>query len=370
MTPDSGSTRFFHSALRSLYSHGPHIQLAVFTIALLETTTLWTTLSKPLLLSGLCCYFCLTCWYIFLVTKTRKSSKGSPLKISKTYRLLLFIYLWQALYWGGTALFIKDGTLLLYATHALFLYSACALLTTHLAAMPIMAYSLSAISLAPTLHVFFFKTPADMRPFSYYLPALTILLIISIFFRSKALHASIHERLHNQRRIHSLKIQLNKSNARPEYSSAINSLNELKERLQNFTEQKTALTLARNEAIWNAILTITDQSHLQNNWQNCFSGKLSNLCQPLETDRIYIVEADKDARKASIYPKNKYQATLDHSWIFNNPSCAASLKSGHIIHNQSSQVSDLEQDSMRNLGIKAFLDIPILLKNEIWGIIG
>jgi PAS domain S-box-containing protein len=370
MTPDSGSTRFFHSALHSLYSHGPHIQLAVFTIAILETATLWTTPSKPLLLSGLFCNFCLTSWYILLVTRAQKSSKCLTLKVSKTYRFLLFIYTGQAFYWGGTALFIENGTPLLYATHAFFLYSACTLLTTHLATVPIMAYGLSAISLVPTLHAFFFKAPAEMKPFAYCLIALTILLVTAIYFRAKALHASIHERLNNQRRIHSLKTQLKKCNARPEYSSAIHTLNELKERLQKFTEQKTALTLARNEAIWNAILTITDQSHLQNNWQNCFSGKLSSLCQPLETDRIYIVEADKDARKASIYPKNKYQATLDHSWIFNNPSCVAALKAGHIIHNQSPQVSDLEQDSMRHLGIQAFLDIPILLKNEIWGIIG
>ena len=370
MTPDSRSIKLFHGALHSLYSHGPHIQLAVFTMAILETAILWTIPSKSLLLSGLFYYFCLTSWYFFLVTKAQKSCKGLILKVSKTYRFLFFVYIGQAFYWGGTALFIKDGTLPLYASHALLLFSACALLIAHLACVPIMAYGLSAISLGPTLYVFFFKTPADMKPLVYCLSVLTILLITAIYFRSKALHASILERLNIQRRLHSLKTQLNECNARPEYSSVINTLNELKARLQNFTEQKMALTLARNEAIWNAILTITDQSHLQNNWQNCFSGKLPSLCQPLETDRIYIVEADKNARKASIYLKNKYQATLDHSWIFDNPSCVAALKSGHIIHNQSPQVPELEQYALKNLGIQAFLDIPILLKGEIWGIIG
>jgi PAS domain S-box-containing protein len=370
MTPDSGSPRFLYNTLRGLYLYGPHIQLAVFIIALLETTILWKTLPKPLILSGICCHLCLTSWYLFLITKARKSNTGSIVKVSKTYRPLFFIYLGQALYWGGAIFFIKNGPLPIYTVHALFLYSACTLLTLHLATVPRMAYCFSAISLTPTLYAFFSNGDPEMRPLAYRLLILAILLTVTTYFRSKALHASILERLNNQHRIYSLKTQLKTCNAKPEYSSAIHTLNELKERLQKFTEQKTTLTLARNEAIWNAILTITDQSHLQNNWQNCFSGKLSSLCQPLETDRIYIVEADKDAREASTHPRNKYQATLDHSWIFSNPSCVAALKAGHIIHNQSSQVSDLEQSALRNLGIQAFLDIPILLKSELWGIIG
>ena len=370
MTPNSGSTRFIYHTIRSLYSYGPHIQIAAFTAALVEMAILWGAFPKPLLFSGLFYSFCLTTCYLFLATKTRKSSKGSILKVSKTYRPLLFIYLLQALCWGATVLYIKDGNLLPYTIHALFLYSTCTLLTTHLATIPIMAYCFFTISLAPMLYTVFFKAPADMSPLAYCLLVLTILLALVIYFRSRILHASIHKYLNDQRIIHSLRTQLQKCTAKPEYSSVINTLNGLKKQLQKFTEQKTALKLARNEAIWNAILTITDQSHLQNNWQNCFSGKLSNLCQPLETDRIYIVEADKIAREASTHPKNKYQATLDHSWIFSNPNCVDILKSGNIIHNQSPQVSDLEQKSLKNLGIKAFLDIPILLKNEIWGIIG
>jgi len=370
MIPDSGSTRFFYSTIRSLYSYGPHIQLAAFLAALLEMTILWRALPKPLLLSGLFCHFCLTSYYIFLVTKARKSSKGSLLKVSKTYRRLLFIYLWQALYWGGTVLFIENGTLLSYAIHTLFLYSTCALLSTHLATVPKTAYCFFTISLAPALYTFFFNTPAHMRPLAYCLLVLTILLAIVIYFRSRALHASIHKHLNNQRIIHSLRSQLKKCNTKPDYSSVINTLSEFRMQLQKFTEKRMALTVARNEAIWNAILTVTDQSHLQSSWQNYSSGNLSSLCQPLETDRIYIVEADKNAREASTHPKNKYQATLDHSWIFKNPNCVAALKAGNIIHNQSPQVSDIEQHSLKNLGIQAFLDIPILLKSEIWGIIG
>jgi PAS domain S-box-containing protein len=371
MTPYSGSTRFRYNTLRNLYSYGPHIQLATFTLAILEIAILWKAFPTPLLLTGLVCHFCLTSYYIFLVKKAHKSNKRSIVKVSKTYLRLLLIYLLQALYWGGaTVVFIENGTPLLYTIHALFLYCTCALLTAHLATIPTTAYCFVTISLAPMLYTFFFMAPDHMRPIAYCLLVLTILLAVVIYFRSKALHASIHKELNVQHQIRNLRTQLKQCNAKPEYSSAINTLKELKKQLQKFTEQKTALTLASNEAIWNAILTVTDQSHLQNSWQNCFGGKLSSLCQPLETDRIYIVEADKHSREASTHPKNKYQATLDHSWIFNNPSCVDALKTGNIIHSQSPQLSIPEHNLLKKLGIQAFLDIPILFKNELWGIIG
>jgi PAS domain S-box-containing protein len=344
MTSISDSTRFTHSALRKLYSYGPHIQLAALTTALLETAILWEEWPKEPILSTLLCHLCLSSWYIYLV---RHARKGSSLKISKSWRPLLFISLLQALCWGSSILLIKNDTLLIYAIHTLFLYGICVLFTIYLAAIPIISYCFLTISLTPMLYTLFFKAPASMAPLAHCLLALTMLLGGIIYFYSRALHAAIHKGLHNQHALHRSRTEL-----------------------QKITKQKTSHTLARNEAIWNAILTITDQSHLQNSWQNCFSGKLSSLCQPLETDRIYIVEADKGARQPSTDQTDKYQAAIDHSWIFNNPDCIALLKDGHVIDNLSPQLSEQEHKRLKELGVQAFLDIPILLKNELWGIIG
>lgn len=220
------------------------------------------------------------------------------------------------------------------------------------------------------LYTLFSQTAAATNPLAYCLLGLTFLLGLSIFFYSRALHTAIHKQLQDQRILHNLKAQLQKQLPASGISPALSVLNDLKIQLQKFTEQKNSRTLTRNEAIWNAILTITDQSHLQNSWQNCFSGKLSTLCQPLEVDRIYIVEAKKSTETTSTSQQNSYQATVDHSWIFNNPNCVALLKKNHIIQNQSPQLSEQEQQILKELGIQAFLDIPILLKNELWGIIG
>ncbi|MBU4395400.1 MAG: PAS domain S-box protein, partial [Proteobacteria bacterium] len=362
MPPISGSTRFLHNALRGLYLYGPHIQLTALAAVFMETTIFWKTLPKALLLSGILCYTCLSFLYIFLIVHAHR---GSTLKISKTYRLLLFICLLLALCWGSSSLLITNGTLLLYAIHTLFLFCICTLFSTYLAAIPIIAYCFLAIGLIPMLYILVFKAPAYTNPLAFCLLALTFLQGGFIYFYSRTLRSATHRCLHKL-----------KTRPRSDYNpatsqnlSALKVLNDFKEQLQKFTDQKTSHRLIRNEAIWKTILTITDQSHLQNSWQNCFSGKLSTLCQPLESDRIYIVEADTSARQ-TVRQQKKFQATIDHSWIFNNPDCVALLKNGHIINNQSPQMSEQEQNGLKELGIQAFLDIPILLKNELWGIIG
>ncbi|MBU0664855.1 MAG: PAS domain S-box protein [Proteobacteria bacterium] len=361
MTPISASTRSLHNALRGLYQYGSHIQLAALAAVFTETTILWKILPKSLLFSGILCYVCLSSFYISVIIYARR---GSTLKISKTYRLLFLISLLLALCWGSSVLLITNGTLLLYAIHTLFLFCVCALFSSYLAAIPTMAYCFLSIGLTPMLYILFFKAPDYMAPFAHSLLALTCLQGGFIYFYSRALRAATLRCLHNLRTRPRSHYPTTSQNL-----SALNVLNDFKEQLQKFTDQKTSHRLIRNEAIWNTILTITDQSHLQNSWQNCFSGKLSTLCQPLESDRIYIVEADKNARQAARHQK-KYQATIDHSWIFNNPDCLALLKNGHAINSQSPQVSEQEQKGLKELGIQAFHDIPILLKNELWGIIG
>jgi PAS domain S-box-containing protein len=292
--------------------------LTAVAAALLEATILWQSYPKGILLSGLAGYLCLSSVYIFSAVHAQKSS---PARVSRICRLMPPIILLQALCWGGSTFLITNDTPLVYAIHTLFLYSITALFTIYLAPVPAMAFCFLTISLAPILYILFFKSPDSLLPLAHGLLALTILLGITIRLLSKGGH-------------------------------------------------KTTPAMARNEAIWDTILTITNQSHLQNNWQNCFSGKLSQLCRPLEADRIYIVEADQKTRETSTHSPEKFQASLDHSWILNNSDCVALLKKGEVIHTLSPQVSAAEQRVLKGLGVQAFIDIPILLKNELWGIIG
>ncbi|MBW6520277.1 MAG: PAS domain S-box protein [Desulfoarculaceae bacterium] len=283
---------------------------------------------------------------------------------------MLLIILLQALCWGGSVFLVNNGTLLVYTIHTLFLYSTCVLFTISLASVPTMAYCFLTISLGPMLFVLFFLAPVDITPLTYCLLVLTILLGVTIRFHSMTLHAAIRKHIQDQRTLHDLKTRLQTYTVLSDSFSAVSVLNDFRIELQKFSEQKTTEAMARNEAIWDTILTITNQSHLQDNWHHCFSGKLANLCRPLESDRIYIAEADKGAREAPTHSPDKYQASIDHSWIFNNSDCVALLKKGRMVHNQSPQLSEQQQKALKGLGVKAFLDIPILLKQELWGIIG
>ena len=366
MTPISESTRHLHRALHTLYPYGPHIQLTALAAALLATTILWQSYPKGFLVPGLLSYLGLSSVYIFLVARAQKKS---PPRVSRTWRLMFLIILLQAFCWGGSIFLITDGTPG-YAVHTLFLYGICALFTVYLAPVPTMAFCFLTISLAPTLYVLFFRAPAALTPLAHCLLALTLLLGITIRVYSQRLHAVIQKRIQDQRTLNNLTKQLQIHTRRSEKFSAVSVLNDFKRELQKFTAQKTTPALARNEAIWNTILTITNQSHLQDTWQNCFSGKLSRLCRPLDADRIYIAQADKEAREAPSRSQKKFQASIDHSWIFNKSDCLALLKKGAVVHNLSPQLSVQEQTILKGLGVQAFLDIPILLKNELWGIIG
>jgi PAS domain S-box-containing protein len=367
MIPISGSSGFFQNDLRALYLYGPHILLAALAAVFMDTIILWEALPKTLLLFGIVSYSGLSCYAFFLIAY---AGQGPTLKISKTCRLLCLLSLLLALCWGSSVLLITNGTLLVYAIHSLFLFCICALFSTYLAALPVMAYCILAIGLAPILFILFFKAPADMSPLAYSLLGLTLLQVSFICFYSRTLRTATRRGLHTQRPPHKLGTRLQRSSlARSQNPSALNFLSHFKEQLQKFTDQKNTSRLIHNETLWNTILTITDQSHLQNSWQNCFSGKLAALCQPLESDRIFIVEAEDNARQAA-RQHNIYQATIEHSWVFNNPDCVAILKDGHIINNQSPHISEQERKGLNELGIQAFLDIPILLKNELWGIIG
>ncbi len=386
MTQSPASNRFTCNAIRSLYPYSLHIHLTAFAAAMLEMTILWQELPLRLLLAWTFCQIVILSFCFFVITRICESNQSSqprefgivrnlatssPLKVRSTYRLLLISFLLQALCWGGSVVFVGQSTLLVYAIHTMFLYGVCVLFVTHLAAIPTAAYCFLTLTLSPLLYTLFFKAPAVMTPFAYCLLALTALLVGLVSLRSKVIHVSIHTNFDNQHLIPDLKARLKHCTAAySETASALSTLNDHNQQLLNDSDQLATEALARNEAIWNAILAITDLAHLQNSWQNCFSGKLASLCQPLETDRIFIVEADKSNSDAASLPKDKFQATLDHSWIFRNPQCIAILKSGTIIHNQSPQISELERELLDKLGIKAFLDIPIVLKNELWGIIG
>ena len=363
----SGSSRFFYHSLHNLYSYGSHVQLAVLAAFFLEIIILWPSLPPQVMSLAILSHLGLTSLYIIVIIY---ANRGPSLRINKTYRFLFLIIICQALQWGGSIFFYNNGTLLIFTVHLFFLFTTCLILTFYLSVIPKLAYCVWLITLGPMLYILLFRTAIDTAPLAYSLLSLTVLSGVMIFFHSRARHSAIRKRLQDQHRISLLTRQLHTDTQLAKSLSAVSVLNDFKIELQKFTAQKTSTGMASYDAIWNTILYLTDQSQLQNNWQNCFSGKLSSLCQPLEADRIYIVIADQEERKVSLQQQKKYQASIDHSWILTNSICLALLTEGQIVHNNTRQVSARELEDLKYLGIQTFVDIPIMLKNKLWGVIG
>ncbi len=340
----SPRTKSLHRSLAQLFDFGLHFQITGLSVALLEALLLRDMLSPSILIPGILSSIILSVISVVLIIRARRPPS---LKMRKSWRPLIFLLLLQALYWGSSAfLLTTNASLSLLSIHALFLLTAGILFSLYLASLPTLAYGSLAIIMIPFLSILFFTSPAALDHLAPGFFVLTGMLGGSIFFSSRMIQASIDQKLQEQQ-----------------------SLQTLKTKLQQLSQEKASSQTGRNEDIWNTILTITDQAHLQDNWQNCFNGKLSSLCHPLEISRIYIVEANYHNTQSTCH-QDKYQATIDHSWIFNNPECTALLKSGKIIDNQSSQLSEWERSELTALGIQSFLDIPILVKDNLWGIIG
>lgn len=337
-------------------------QAILFSTILIETALLWEHLQHRLLLSMLLGHFILSGGAILYIHTTRQDSINSHTQPSKPLQTILLLL---ALQWGCFICFFPLSDLQSLTVHTLFLAAVLFFFLLYLNTLPLMAITAFTLLVTPILFILFSEHSSSYSPLARGVLSFSFLTGI-FFYNSRQIFTPAGPQSRTSAKS-SPTSQVNdgKDFIENELLSTTSTLNDLKTILQQINQQTTTKKLARNEAIWDAILTITDQSHLQNSWQNCFSGKLSSLCQPLEADRIYIVEASSVTQ-----PHPSFQATADHSWIFSSPACTTLLRKGHIIHNQSPAINQDEKNALRAVGVQAFVDIPILLKNDLWGIIG
>lgn len=338
----SSSARIFHEKLIHLFDYGLLFQVVMLSFSLLEVFLLREMLSSAFA-SVTLCGIILATLSIALILHLRR---GSPRKRRKKWRFLFLLLFLQSSLWGGSSLLFIHANELHLSIHTLLLLSISISFSFYLAPFPRIAYTSLGIIIAPFLALSFFTATHSFTTLVTGLFALVIMICFVLFFFSRIIEANILFKIQNQK-----------------------TLRTLTTKLHQLSQEKLSKPTGRSEAIWNAILTITDQAHLQDTWQNCFSGKLSSLCHPLETSRIYIVEANYHKTPTTRH-QDKYQASIDHSWIFNNSDCIALLKSGQIVDNRSPLLSEWERGELHALGIRSFLDIPILIKDSLWGLIG
>jgi len=351
-----------------LFQEGFFFQVLLLSTLLIEAILLWGHLSCRLLFIVLLSHLVLSGCAMLLI----RATLHNPIKnINRTRTPLQTILILLSLLWGSCVFFFPASSLPPLTLHAFFLIGVLFFFLYHLDTLPFMALITYFSLVTPTLYTLFLTHDPSSSLLARGILAFSLLAGFLFLKRRRSSIAPSTPDTDDQVSPTTTQPVPEQGRKRDRLSGAADTFNDPKTNLQQSNLQTPAQMLASYEAIWDTILTITDQSHLQDCWQNCFSGKLSNLCRPLETDRIYIVEAHNPARHPGPPQSHqRFQASIDHRWVLSSPACSAMLRKGDIIHNQSPKLNQDEIKHLHTLGIQAFVDIPILLKNELWGIIG
>ena len=351
-----------------LFKEGFFFQILLLSTLLIEAVLLWGHLSRRLLFSVLLSHLVLSGCAMILIRTTLQD----PIKnINHTRLPLQIITILLSLLWGSWVFFFPASSLPPLTLHAFFLIGVLFFFLYHLDTLPFVALTAYLSLTTPLLYTLFLTPDPSSSLLARGLLAFSLLAGLLFLKRRHSSIAPSTLDADNQGSPATTQPIPEQGHKRDHPSGSAAIFNDPKTNLQQNNAQTPAQMLASYEAIWDTILTITDQSHLQDCWQNCFSGKLSSLCSPLETDRIYIVEAHNSTRHPDPPQSHqRFQASIDHRWVLSSPACSAVLRKGDIIHNQSPELTQDEIKTLHNLGIQAFVDIPILLRNELWGIIG
>jgi|GEM_PF-1129264 PAS domain S-box-containing protein len=356
-----------NTGIPKLYQEGVFFQMLLLSTLIIEAILLWGSLSPRLLSTLLFSHLALSGSAILLIHATPQAPSANH---NRTRLPLQTILILLSLLWGSSVLFFPVSNLPPITLHALFLTGVLFFFLYHVETFPLLALTVYFALITPILYTLFLTRIPSCSLLARGLLAFS--LITGFLFIKRRHSSNAIATCDTSNQVHPSPHPIPGQGPYQEFFSGKDGIfTPPKNILPQNNLQTPAQMLARYEAIWDTILTITDQSHLQNCWQNCFSGKLSSLCLPLETDRIYIV----DAYASTCYPDpqqshHHFQASIDHRWVLSSPDCSSMLRKGEIIHSQSPELNQDEKNRLQDLGIQSFVDIPILLKDELWGIIG
>ncbi len=128
--------------------------------------------------------------------------------------------------------------------------------------------------------------------------------------------------------------------------------------------------LCPDDVIWESILEITNPDALHSSWQTCFANIHSGICRALEADDFFLLEKNESV-EPFLFPQEKEKtSTTRYSWILSVPVWMNLLAKEKIIHNLAERYDEKEREILQREGIKTLLLIPLMVKNELWGVIG
>lgn len=125
-----------------------------------------------------------------------------------------------------------------------------------------------------------------------------------------------------------------------------------------------------DDMIWRTILNLTNPSALHSDWHTCFNRVLPDMCKALEADELFLLDNSPPAGTSlSLHGKNQSNSCR-HEWILSVPVWMNMLKKGQTIQNLAEHFDLEEQAILQQEGIKTILLIPLIVENELLGLIG
>jgi PAS domain S-box-containing protein len=125
-----------------------------------------------------------------------------------------------------------------------------------------------------------------------------------------------------------------------------------------------------DDVIWKTILKLTNPSALHSDWHSCFNQVLPDICEALEADELFLLDNSPPAgTPLSNHGKNQ-SSGCNHDWILSVPVWMNLLGKGKTIQNFAENFDREEQILLQQEGIKTLLLIPLIVGNELLGLIG
>ena len=309
-------------------------------LAALATVFHWSHLNHPFLIW--LTLLCITCLGL-LVNRSFEIGKRPPPEesipvIARTLAILL------AALWGGQAFLIPLTAPGVLSFHSPTLILLGILFTLGLSSCPVSAVLALFLLLSPTLYLLLSGEGLLLQP-AQAISLFGLFLLAALFLRPFSFPMLSPPQPARQN-------HLEPSPRSPSFPSS------------------TRHCFSSDTLILESILKLTSPGAPHCDWQRCFKEIHSAINNTLQADNFFLLER-RSTTAASLVSQEKEPINPPrHIWILSVQIWTALLSKGAIVHNLAENFMEEEHKTLARDGIKTLLLIPLIVKNELWGVIG
>ena len=128
--------------------------------------------------------------------------------------------------------------------------------------------------------------------------------------------------------------------------------------------------VSADDATWQSILKLTNPVSLHSDWYNCFKAIIPELCESFGADNLFLLDTNPTGQTPLLPPGKDRSDIFRHDWILSIPVWMNLLRKGKTIQNSTDNFDPEEKEILEKQGIKTLLLTPLIVNNELLGVIG